>query len=102
MSIHNLITIDGPSASGKSSVSRLVASHLGWPWVSTGAFYRGLALAALKKDIDSKDEKSLVALAHSQNWEVKMSENTEVFIDEKLSTAEIAGEEVGALARRTR
>ena len=36
-----IVTIDGPAASGKSSVSREVARRMGWCWVSTGAFYRG-------------------------------------------------------------
>ena len=46
-----LITIDGPSASGKSSVSRVLAKNLGWPWLSTGIFYRGVARAFVKKNL---------------------------------------------------
>ena len=55
-----VITIDGPAASGKSSVSREIARKHGWKWVSTGAFYRGLAYVALKKNIDLDDTKALV------------------------------------------
>ena len=46
-----VVTIDGPAASGKSTVSRELAKRLGWQWVSTGAFYRGLAYVALQKNI---------------------------------------------------
>ncbi len=99
MSPLKLITIDGPSASGKSSVSRLVAQKLQWPWVSTGAFYRGLALAALELGLSSSDETKLVALAHDQRWFIKMTdENTEVIIDLKNLTPQLSGESVGAMA----
>ncbi len=46
-----LITIDGPSASGKSSIGKILGKKLDWPWVSTGVFYRGLALVCLEKNI---------------------------------------------------
>lgn len=68
-----VISIDGPSASGKSSVSRALAKHLGWNWVSTGAFYRGLALVAHLKGIESTDEPALVRLAQAGEWRVKMT-----------------------------
>ena len=54
-----VITIDGPAASGKSSVSRELAKKLGCDWVSTGSFYRGLAFVAVQMKIDLSDEQSL-------------------------------------------
>ena len=93
-----LITIDGPSASGKSSVSRLVSKELGWKWVSTGAFYRGLALASIQAQVDAEDEVGLENLAASQSWKVEMAEFTQVFLGEKDVTEEINGENVGAVA----
>lgn len=99
MSSKKLITIDGPSASGKSSVSRMTAKQLGWQWVSTGAFYRGLALAALKLKISDKDEAALAQLAQADSWSVKMtSGDTQVWFQGNDCTNEIFGEEVGALA----
>jgi CMP/dCMP kinase len=75
-----VITIDGPAASGKSSVSREVARRLGWPWVSTGAFYRGLALVALREGVNEDDVPGLVALGLSNSWRVEMqSSQTRVF-----------------------
>jgi cytidylate kinase len=99
MSSAKIITVDGPSASGKSSVSRLVAKNLGWNWVSTGAFYRGLALAAIKEGVDPQDEQKILSLVTSDVWSVKMTTgDTEVFYKGDNVTSEIAGEEVGALA----
>ena len=53
-----LITIDGPAASGKSSIGKILAGKLAWPWVSTGVFYRGLALFCLERSV--LDPKGLV------------------------------------------
>lgn len=76
-----VVTIDGPAASGKSTVSRELANRLGWQWVSTGAFYRGLGYAALHSNIDITDVKALTELAHSNVWSVKMSPTrTQVFL----------------------
>ena len=99
MSVLKLITIDGPSASGKSSVSREVARQLGWPWVSTGAFYRGLALVALKKNVPASDEKALVDLACDSLWTIEMTpEDTLVLFRDLDVTGDIFGEKVGAMA----
>jgi CMP/dCMP kinase len=67
-----VITIDGPSASGKSSVSRELAARLGWKWVSTGAFYRGLAWVADKEGVDFSDVPALVNLCSNPVWKVEM------------------------------
>ncbi len=94
-----VVTIDGPAASGKSSVSRELAARYGWSWVSTGAFYRGIALACLKNNLAITDLDAVVKLASSKSWEVRMTQaKTEVWINGQDSTQEIHGEEVGALA----
>jgi cytidylate kinase len=62
----NVITIDGPSASGKSSVSRGLARRLGWRWVSTGAFYRALAYVADREGVKLDDGPALVRLDDDQ------------------------------------
>lgn len=96
-----VITIDGPAASGKTSVSREIAKRLGWSWVSTGAFYRGLAYAAHALKIDKNDEKKLAKLAHSDQWKVVMSEDkTRVFFDNKDVTDDIGQEAVGEYASK--
>lgn len=96
-----IVTIDGPAASGKSSVSREVAKRSGWSWVSTGAFYRGLAFVAAAKKVDMKDENALVAVAQSHDWSVQMRpEQTCVVMGAQDVTDEIGKEEVGSLASK--
>lgn len=96
-----VVTIDGPAASGKSSVSRELARRLGWSWVSTGAFYRGLALAAAKLGVSADNEAELANLARSDRWSVRMTPNrTEVYFDETLVTDQIGQEEVGNIASK--
>lgn len=49
---HPVITIDGPAASGKSSIARLVAQRLGFTYVNTGNMYRAMTWAVLKAGVD--------------------------------------------------
>lgn len=96
-----VVTIDGPAASGKSTVSRELAQRLGWQWVSTGAFYRGLGYAALHTHVDITDVKALMELAHSNVWSVKMSPTrTQVFFKNHDVTDDIAHEDVGNIASK--
>lgn len=96
-----VITIDGPAASGKSSVSRELARRLGWNWVSTGAFYRGLAFAALKMQIDLDDVQALTELTSNPAWSVRLAEErTKVFFGEEDVTDLIAHEDVGNFASK--
>jgi cytidylate kinase len=96
-----VITIDGPAASGKTSVSREIAKRMGWNWVSTGAFYRGLGYAALKTNINLQDESALSQLALSKKWQVKMTdEMTKVFFENNDVTDELLKEEVGSIASK--
>jgi cytidylate kinase len=96
-----VITIDGPAASGKSTVSRELASRLGWQWVSTGAFYRGLGYAALHSNVDITDVKALTELAHSNVWSVRMAvARTQVFFKTQEVTDDIFSEDVGNIASK--
>lgn len=52
---HSVIAIDGPAASGKSSVSRALADQLGYVHVNSGAMYRALAWSALGAGVDVND-----------------------------------------------
>ncbi len=58
-----VLTVDGPSGSGKGTVARLVAARLGWRFLDSGALYRLLALAAEKRAVSWHDEAALSALA---------------------------------------
>jgi cytidylate kinase len=95
----HLVTIDGPSASGKSSVSRELAGRLGWKWVSTGAFYRGLAYVAQQERIASSAVQELVKLTSSNVWSVRMDDDqTRVFYRQNDVTQQIFSEENGSQA----
>lgn len=96
-----VVTIDGPAASGKTSVSRDVASSFGWKWVSTGAFYRGLAVVALKEKIDFENETALVTLAKSPVWSVEMNalETTVLHYGNRIN-ADINLDETGMYASK--
>ena len=58
-----VVAIDGPSGSGKSSVSRAVAGHLGLRYLDTGAMYRAVTLWMLRHDIDVDDPAAVAAAA---------------------------------------
>jgi CMP/dCMP kinase len=96
-----VITIDGPAASGKSSVSRDLASKLGWKWVSTGAFYRGLAWVAAKEGIDFANVPGLVKLCSDPIWQVQLNpENTHVLWRGKDVSSEVFAEATGEKASK--
>lgn len=58
-----IVAIDGPAGSGKSTVARAVAARLGLDYLDTGAMYRSVALAALRRGIDPTDLEAVAALA---------------------------------------
>jgi cytidylate kinase len=60
-----VIAIDGPSGSGKGTVSRLLARRLGWHLLDSGALYRLVALAGIARELDGADEAGHAALARS-------------------------------------
>ncbi len=53
--LHPVITIDGPAASGKSSIARLVAQRLGFTYVNTGNMYRAMTWAVLQAGVEPQD-----------------------------------------------
>jgi cytidylate kinase len=57
-----LITIDGPSGAGKTTVSRMLADRLGYRYIDTGALYRGVALATLSSGLNPDDDEGLFRL----------------------------------------
>jgi len=62
MSFHKIIAIDGPAASGKSTVARLLARRLRFVYVNTGAMYRAETWLALRHRVDPTDGVAVVAL----------------------------------------
>lgn len=60
-----LITIDGPSGAGKTTVSRILADRLGYKYIDTGALYRGVALAAISSGLNPDDDNGLEKLCNT-------------------------------------
>ena len=56
------IAIDGPSGAGKSSAAKLAAAKLGYVYVDTGALYRSIGVAALRREIDTLDKDRVLAM----------------------------------------
>ena len=56
------IAIDGPSGAGKSSAAKLAAAKLGFIYVDTGAMYRAIGVAALRRGIDTQDKDGVIAM----------------------------------------
>jgi cytidylate kinase len=58
-----VIAIDGPAGAGKSTVARALAAKLGFTYLDSGAMYRCVALAALRRDLDLDDPEAMAELA---------------------------------------
>ena len=65
-----VIAVDGSAASGKSTVGRRLAAHLGYPFLDTGIMYRALTYAALQRGIGLSDDGALARLAASVRMDV--------------------------------
>jgi cytidylate kinase len=73
------IAIDGPSASGKSSVSKSVAQELGFIYVDSGALYRGVTWQALRKGVDPKDAAAVLDCMYTADWDFFVQDGASVF-----------------------
>jgi len=86
-----VIAIDGPAGSGKSTVAKALAARLGLPYLDTGAQYRGVTFAVLRRGVDPEDAPRVGELAH--DLELSVSE-AGVVVDGVDATIEIRGPEV--------
>lgn len=97
MSTENpVITIDGPAASGKSSIARLVAQRLGYTYVNTGNMYRAMTWAILNASVDPHNAEAVRdAAAHITIGSPVIEGKTQVRIaDHTLSDAELNSDTV--------
>jgi cytidylate kinase len=69
--MNNVIAIDGPAASGKSTLGFLLARRLGYLYLDTGSMYRALTLAALKYQVNPNDEAALARLAEEVKIDIR-------------------------------
>lgn len=86
-----VIAIDGPAGSGKSTVARLLAERLGLRYLDTGAMYRAVTFAVLRRNIDPAEHEPVAALARKVDLEVTLEA---VRVDGMDATIEIRGPEV--------
>ncbi len=90
------IAIDGPVASGKSTIAKLLAQKLEYIHVDTGAMYRCVALAALKNNIPLDDEQKLTELTGTIR--IELTTNGRVFCEGVDVTEAIRSNEVSKAA----
>lgn len=86
-----IIAIDGPAGAGKSTIAKALAERLGLDYLDTGAQYRGVTFAALRRGIDPDNAKEVAQLAAAVRLEV---DDAGVFVDGTDATVEIRGPEV--------
>jgi len=89
------IAIDGPSASGKSTVSKAVAAELGYIYADSGALYRGVTWQALRKGVDTADADAVLETMHSAEWDFFVQDGAAVFsIDGDIPVQELREKDV--------
>jgi len=95
-----VLTIDGPSGSGKGTISRAVAQRLGWHYLDSGAIYRAVGQAAAWEGVDLSDPEDVAACA--ARTEIRFISDGEgephVVVNGKDATRALHTEAAGALA----
>jgi cytidylate kinase len=86
-----VVAIDGPAGSGKSTVAKALAARLGLPYLDTGAMYRAVAFAALRRGVDPDDGETVARIAEHLELEVA---DGDVTVDGVDANIEIRGPEV--------
>lgn len=92
-----IITIDGPSASGKSTVAKMVAKELGFEHLDTGAIYRSIAWWCRERKVSLDDKKALSKALESFNYDVREKKH---YVNGQEVTGEIRTEEISQLSSK--
>ena len=89
------IAIDGPSASGKSSVSKGIAKELGFIYVDSGALYRGVTWQALRSGVDIHNSAAVVEAMNRAEWNYFVQDGAAIFsIDGDVPVQELREKDV--------
>jgi cytidylate kinase len=91
-----IITIDGPAGAGKSTVARALARRLGFRYLDTGAMYRAVALAGLRRGVDWDWPADLAEVAARLDIRVR---GERIFLDGEDVTEAVRSSEVTAVTR---
>lgn len=87
----NVVAIDGPAGAGKSTIARELAQVLKLPYLDTGAMYRGITCAVLRKGVDPSDDGAVAQLAVSTVLDIS---DDALLVDGIDATLDIRGEAV--------
>lgn len=96
-----VLTIDGPSGSGKGTISRLVSEHLGWRLLDSGALYRAVGYAAGAAGLDLSDVEAVTRCAQTTRIQFRAApdgQDTRVIVNGHDATDELRTETAGAAA----
>ncbi|MEW6601248.1 MAG: (d)CMP kinase [Nitrospirota bacterium] len=91
----DVITIDGPSGSGKGTISKLLARKLGYNYLDTGALYRAVAWKVRKEKTDTTDETALKKMLGKTRIHL---DGDRIFVDGRDVSSEIRTAEIGELS----
>lgn len=90
-----IIAIDGPAGSGKGTITKILAERLGIVNIDTGAMYRSLALAALRKGLTVEDKEEIIEL--SKNIEISFDPEGHTYLNGEDVSSEIRTPEVSSI-----
>lgn len=96
-----VITIDGPSGSGKGTIGQLIARKLAWHYLDSGALYRALAIAVIQQKLNIQDEAALAETA--QHLPIHFIDNDEqhrIYLGEQDITDAMRSEECSSVASK--
>ncbi len=95
-----VLTIDGPSGSGKGTISKCIAEQLGWHYLDSGALYRALGIAALKESVEITNETAVADLINHIKLEFKATNDGgwAVFLNGEEAGHLLQTEDVGHVA----
>ena len=95
-----VLTIDGPSGSGKGTISRHVAERLGWHYLDSGALYRAVGLAAAWEGLDLSDPEAVAHCAARTEirFDTRGAGEPHVIVNGKDATRQLRTETAGAAA----
>lgn len=90
-----IITIDGPVATGKSTLARQLAEQLGYIYFDTGAMYRSLTFALMQAGCSVDDESALIAFLEAFHFNIRMRQGiTHYYVGDRDVTQEIRSQAV--------
>ena len=96
-----VIAIDGPAGSGKSTVAKILASRLGYTYLDTGAMYRAVALLVKENDVDLSDKKAIRDLCRTMKIRFYWNKGIQqVFLGERNITDDIRNSYIDMLSSK--